>query len=189
VITQALEAQSVGHITFELPIGQIPEWRPEAPHETPGREREIMAPEVDHTGDSLRGGEEGYVTFNQVLSELIDLIVEVKQAEWKVPKTHELRSELDQLYNDLVRWKTVLGDRDQALGVDPLSFMSSAAGRRLPNLWPGKPTDAEVRALVDEHLGQLEDHLLKVRMGQLDQVSRGILAEVQHGLQTHRGLL
>jgi DNA-binding ferritin-like protein len=63
---------------------------------------------------------------NRVLSEVIDVIQEVKQADWKVPKTHELHGKLDQLLSDLVRWKTLLGDRDQALGVSPLSFMPSA---------------------------------------------------------------
>jgi hypothetical protein len=126
---------------------------------------------------------------NRVLSEVIDVIQEVKQADWKVPKTHELHGKLDQLLSDLVRWKTLLGDLDQALGVSPLSFMPSAEGRNPLNLWPGRPTDEEVLALVDEHLSRLEDHVSVAREEQLDERSRMTLAEVGHGLSAHRRAL
>jgi DNA-binding ferritin-like protein len=126
------------------------------------------------------------VAFNSVLSEVIDVIQEVKQADWKIPKAHELHGKLDRLLSDLVRWKTLLADRDQALGVSPLSFMPSAEGRRPPNLWPGSPTDEEVLALVDEHLSRLEDHLSVAREEQPDEGTRRTLAEVARGLAAHR---
>ena len=79
------------------------------------------------------------VALNQVLSEVIDLILEVIQADRKVPQAHELHGELDQLFTDLVSWRTMLGDQDVVLGLSPLSFMTSAAGRKPLNLWPGSP--------------------------------------------------
>jgi len=127
--------------------------------------------------------------FNEVLSEVIDSIYEVKQAYRKVSSASELHDELGNLLNDLVSWKTLLGDRDLAMGVSALSFMSSADGRRPLNLWPGNPTFDEVRALVDEHLNQLANHLAAVLSQQVDEESRNALADVLRGMNAHRDVL
>jgi DNA-binding ferritin-like protein len=126
---------------------------------------------------------------NQVLNEVIDMMLETKQANWKVARSHELHEELDFLLNDLVKWRTLIGDRDEALGVNPLSFMSSAAGRNPLNLWPATPTDEEVRAVIDDHLGRLDEHLAVAKAEQFDDASRSALAEVQRGLAGHRKAL
>jgi hypothetical protein len=54
----------------------------------------------------------------------------------------------DNIFDDLVSRKTLLNDRDEAMGVSALTYMPSAAGRRPANLWPGNATFNEVRCLV-----------------------------------------
>jgi DNA-binding ferritin-like protein len=133
--------------------------------------------------------EDPLAALNRVLSDVIDVIREVKQAEWKVPKDHELHADLDRLFSDLATWKTLLGERDAALGVSPLAFMPTVEGRVATNLWPGNPTDDEVRTVVDEHLGRLEDHVSRARAEQRDEGSRSALADIQRGVAAHRRAL
>ena len=65
---------------------------------------------------------------NQVLSEVIDAILDVRQAYRRVPETQPLHAELDQLFTDLRTWARLLADQDQALGVSP-----SSSGRVQPS--------------------------------------------------------
>jgi hypothetical protein len=126
---------------------------------------------------------------NQILSEVIDVVQEVKQAHRKVPETHALHAELDRLFDDLRAWSQLLILQDEALGVSPLSNMPSVAGRKLPNLWPGTPTDDEVRRFIGEHLDRLEQHVIAALADQKDERSRAALADVERGLALHRQAL
>src|SRR4051795_12199089 len=127
---------------------------------------------------------------NEVLSEVIDLVQEVKQAHRKVPETHALHAELDQLFADMLTWAQLVVEHDEALGVSPLATMPSVAGRKPPNLWPGEATDDAVRSLIDDHLDRLGQHLRAVRTsGQDNARSREIVDDIERGVLQHRKAL
>ena len=126
---------------------------------------------------------------NEVLSEVIDLVQDVKQAQRKVPGSHALHAELDQLFIDLGAWARLLFEQDEALGISPLATMPSVAGRTPPNLWPGVATDEEVRTLVDEHFGRLAEHVTAAMAAQEDGPTRVALAGVERGVSAHRTAL
>src|SRR5258706_4129808 len=96
---------------------------------------------------------------NQVLSEVIDAILDVRQADRRVPETQPLHAELDQLLTDLRSWARLLADQDQALGVSPLASMPTAAGRTPPSPWHGAASNEEIRRIVGEHLDRLRQYL------------------------------
>ena len=123
---------------------------------------------------------------NEVLSEVIDLVQDVKQAHRKVPETHALHAELDQLSVDLRAWARLLIERDEALGLSALDRMPSVAGRKPPNLWQGAATDEEVRRLIDEHLDRLGQHVTAALASQSDEDSRVVLAGVDRELLVYR---
>jgi len=123
---------------------------------------------------------------NQVLSEVIDVVQDVKQAHQKVPYTHALRAVLDELLADLQSWARLLVGQDEVLGVSPLSSMPSVAGRTFVTLWPGPATDEEVRDLVGQHLDELEHHVALALAEQDDDGSRAALAAVQRGVVDHQ---
>jgi DNA-binding ferritin-like protein len=126
---------------------------------------------------------------NEVLSEVIDLVQDVKQAHRKVPESHALHAELDQLFDDLRGWAGLLFEQDQALGISPLASMPSVAGRTPRNLWPGEATDEEVCTLIDEHLGRLAEHITAAVGALVEGPTRTALAEVEHGVAIHRATL
>lgn len=126
---------------------------------------------------------------NQVLSEVIDVVQDVKQAHRKVPETHALHAVLDQVFGDLGRWARLLMDRDEALGVSALESMPTVAGRKPPNLWPGAATDDEVREIVGDHLDRLGRHVAAALAAQDDHESRVALATVDRELRVHRRAL
>jgi DNA-binding ferritin-like protein len=126
---------------------------------------------------------------NQVLSEVIDAVLDVKQAHRRVPETHALHAVLDQLFADLRTWAWLLADQEQALGVSPLASMTSAAGRTPPTPWHGAASDEEVRRIVGEHLDRLGQHLAAALAEQQDDKVRAALAEVEQGILAHRRAL
>jgi DNA-binding ferritin-like protein len=145
---------------------------------------------IDGPASTTPSAADNAATLNEVLSEVIDLVQEVKQAHRKVPETHELHVELDQLFDDLAIWAQLVVEQDQALGVSPLSSMPSVAGRKPPNLWPGEATDDAVRTLVDDHLGRLEQHLRAARMSvEGNARSQEIIDNIDRGVLQHRQAL
>jgi DNA-binding ferritin-like protein len=126
---------------------------------------------------------------NQVLSEVIDMVQDVKQAHVKVPEPQPLHAELDQLFSDLRMWAQLLLERDLALGVSPLTSMPSVAGRKPTNLWPRSTNDEEVRRVISEHLDKLEEHVTAALEVQRDSRSQATLTEVRLGLLAHRRAL
>jgi len=125
---------------------------------------------------------------NRVLSEMVDGISEVKVAWWRSKRTGVLHTELDQLLRDLIRWTHSLADRDFVLGVSPLSFMTSAAGRASPTLLSGNPTESEVCSLVGGLLRGVDCHVTTV-LDNSDEASRRLLAELHRGLESHQQAL
>ena len=126
---------------------------------------------------------------NEVLSEVIDFVQEVKQAHRKVPEAHALHAALDGLFDDLGVWARLLVERDEALGISPLASMPSVAGRTPPNLWPGAVADDEVRQLVDAHLDRLGQHAAAALAAQDDEETRAALARVERDVRAHRDRL
>jgi len=125
------------------------------------------------------------VALNQVLNEVIDAILDVRQALRRVPETQALHNELDQLLADLRTWAQLLADQDQALGVSPLASMSTGSGRTPPHPWHGAASDEEVRRIVGEDLGRLGQHLTAALAEEHDDQVRAALAEVERGLLVH----
>ena len=119
---------------------------------------------------------------NQVLSEVIDAILDVKQAHRRVPETQALHAVLDQLFDDLRTWARLLADQDEALGVSPLASMPSGASRTPLNPWHGAASNAEVRRIVGEHLDRLARYLSAALADELDDKIRAALTEVERGV-------
>jgi len=126
---------------------------------------------------------------NQVLSEVIDAILDVRQAHRRVPETQALHAVLDQLFDDLRTWARLLADQDEALGVSPLASMPSGASRTPLNPWHGAASNEEVRRIVGEHLDRLAGQLAAALADQQGDQVRAALTEVQQGILGYRGAL
>ena len=122
---------------------------------------------------------------NQVLSEVIDAILDVKQAHRRVPETQALHAVLDQLFDDLRTWARLLAEQDEALGVSPLASMPSGASRTPLNPWHGAASNAEVRRIVGEHLDRLAHYLSAALAEQQDDTIRAALTEVERGVRAN----
>jgi hypothetical protein len=128
-------------------------------------------------------------SLNQVLSEVIDEIAAMKQARRIVPETHSLRRALNQFFADLIAWKELLIERDEVLGVSPLAFIPSSAGRQPMNLWPHGVDDDVVRRTIDGHIDRLEACVRSAMSEQENEESRASLAKMQQGLLVNRRAL
>jgi hypothetical protein len=95
-------------------------------------------------------GAGGAAALNQVLSEVIDGVLDVRQAHRRVPESHALHAELDRLLDDLRAWVRLLADQDRVLGVSMVGSVPTAAGRKPPHAWHGAASDEEVRRAISE---------------------------------------
>jgi hypothetical protein len=125
------------------------------------------------------------VALNEVLSEVIDMVMALRQAHRKVPETHELHAELDQLFNDGRKWAELLVAADTGRGVSALDYMPSVAGRQRPDLWHGPVRDEQVRRVVAEQLDRLAEHLRAVLSEEDDEQVRELLDRIGVELQSH----
>jgi hypothetical protein len=125
------------------------------------------------------------VALNEVLSEVIDMAMALRQAHRKVAETRNLRAELDQLFSDARRWAELLVAADTARGVSALDYMPSVAGRQRPDLWHGPVGDEEVRRVVAEQLDRLAEHLRVALSEQDDDHLRELLDRINAELQPH----
>jgi hypothetical protein len=125
------------------------------------------------------------VALNEVLSEVIDMVMALRQVHRKVPETHELHAQLDQLFSDARGWAELLMAADTARGVSALDYMPSVAGRQRPGLWHGPVTDEEIRQAVAEQLDRLAEHLRVTLSEQDDDHVRELLDRINAELEAH----
>jgi DNA-binding ferritin-like protein len=138
---------------------------------------------------SPAGPEDPVAALNQVLSEVIDAILDVRQAARRVPGTQALHGVLDRLFADLRTWAQLLAEQDRVLGVSPLASMTSGQGRTPPNPWHGGASAEEVRRIVGEHLDRLAGYLAAALAEPEDDQVRATLTEVQLGILAYRRAL
>ena len=122
---------------------------------------------------------------NEVLSEVIDVVMALRQAHHRVPEGRDLHAELDQLFDDAKNWAQLLMQADTDRGVSALSYMPTVAGRHPPDLWHGPVGDDDVRRVVVEQLDRLARHVRAALSEQDDEQGREPLDRINAEIQLH----
>jgi hypothetical protein len=122
---------------------------------------------------------------NGALSEVLDVVADVKQADRKVPRNHALHGQLDKLFEDLRRWASLLMAEGEQLGSSPLGNIPTMSSRTLRNLWPGSPTDEEICRSVLGRIDQLSVHIATAQGEQQDEDARALLDSIQQQVECH----
>ncbi len=118
------------------------------------------------------------------IDELIDLVLEVKQAHHAVPEDHPLHTQLDALFAELSRWTRALADRTRALGGSLLEGVTTVAGRHARNRFPITTDDAVVAGALVAPLRAAADHAAAHVTGvsEVDAEAGAVFADVAAGL-------
>jgi len=122
-----------------------------------------------------------------MVDELIDLVLEVKQAHHVVPEDHPLHGQLDALFDQLSRWTHALAGRTRALGGSLLEGVTTVAGRHARNLFPTAGDDADVARVLVGPLRAAAEHAAAHRAGvaDADAEAAALFADVADGLAAH----
>ena len=123
-----------------------------------------------------------------MIDEILDLVLEVKQAHHVVPEDHPLHAQLDTLFGQLSGWTGALAQRTRALGGSLLEGgITTVAGRHARNLFPTAVDDAAVADVLAGPLQAAADHARVHRAGvaDVDAEAAGLLDEVATGLSGH----
>jgi DNA-binding ferritin-like protein len=122
---------------------------------------------------------------NELLSEIIDVALALRQAHRRVPEAHELHAQLDELVSDARSWAELLMEADTARGVSALAYMPSVTGRQRPDLGHGSLSDDDVRRILAERLDQLASHIRAALAQPEDDDIRDLLNRINAELQAH----
>ena len=122
-----------------------------------------------------------------MIDELIDLVLEVKQAHHAVPQDHLLHAQLDALFSELSGWTYALAARTRALGGSLLEGVTTVAGRHARNLFPTATDDTEVAQALLGPMRVAAEHAGAHRAGvaDVDADAAALFAAVAEGLAAH----
>lgn len=126
----------------------------------------------------------------RTLSEIVDLVLETKQARWKMPPSDPLRRSLEALAGDCAEWAGRLAELVLSHGGSLTGDLGTVAGRQPGDLFPAAVDHATLVAFFEEHLAaeaaRVRDHR---QAAEADVAVCELLDAVAAGLERHRTAL